>query len=92
MTVPASPPAPPDRASDPANAIAALLAPYLGPNAAREALRDFCTRALAISPESLTWSMVPSLAASLQPAMRTLLGTEAADRLTAELLAMGQVP
>ncbi|HET6411467.1 MAG TPA: hypothetical protein VFG53_05370 [Anaeromyxobacter sp.] len=82
MTTAVSPP----REDDPAEAIAALLAPHLGPHTARNAVRTFCERTLAIPPASLAWASVPRLVAALEPALRTLLGTDAASSLAREIL------
>jgi len=87
MTTRESPSTRGERPSDPAEATTALLALHLGPHTARNAVRTFCERTLAISPGSLTWSSVPRLVAALEPALRTLLGTDAAGSLAREILA-----
>jgi hypothetical protein len=65
--------------------IEARLAPLLGPNMARSATRTFCQSALQIEPEALTAANVPRLLAALRPALRTLLGAQAAERLLTEI-------
>ena len=87
MTTVEPPPTREERPREPAEAIAALLTPHLGPYTAQNAVRTFCERTLAISPGALSWSSVPRLVAALEPALRTLLGTEAAGSLAREILA-----
>jgi hypothetical protein len=66
--------------------IEARLAALLGPNTARTATRTFCRQILGIEPEALTAADVPRLAAALRPALRTLLGAAAADRVLEEIV------
>jgi len=66
-------------------AIEARLAAVLGPNTAHTALRTFCLRSLGKPPEALVPADVASLMSSLRPALRTLLGADAAEQLLVEI-------
>jgi hypothetical protein len=65
--------------------IEASLARLLGPNTARSALRTFSKRTLGVEPEVLAESDVPRLLAALRPALRTLLGNDAAQAAIDEI-------
>jgi hypothetical protein len=65
--------------------VEARLAPLLGPNMARSALRTFSQRSLGKEPETLTAADVPALLAALRPALRTLLGSATAEQLLERL-------
>ena len=65
--------------------VEARLAPLLGPNMARSALRTFSQRGLGLEPEALTAADVPNLLAALRPALRTLLGASTAEHLLEQL-------
>jgi hypothetical protein len=65
--------------------IEARLAPLLGPNMARNAIRTFSQRSLQMEPEALTIADVPRLLAALRPALRTLLGAITAEQILNEI-------
>lgn len=65
--------------------IEARLAPLLGPNMARSALRTFCRRSLGMEPAALTAADVPRLMGALRPALRTLLGAATAEQILADI-------
>lgn len=65
--------------------VEARLAPLLGPNMARSAIRTFAQRGLGMEPEALTAADVPNLLAALRPALRTLLGASTAEHLLEQL-------
>jgi len=65
--------------------IEAKLAPLLGPNMARNAIRTFSQRSLQKDPEALTVADVPRLLAALRPALRTLLGATTAEQIIQEV-------
>ena len=69
----------------PGAAIEARLAPLLGPNMARTALRTFSARALGKAPEAVTAAEAPRLLSALRPSLRTLLGAETAEHLLDEI-------
>lgn len=52
-----------------------MLAAYLGPHTARNAVRTFAERALGRAPEALVPADVPPLLDALRPMLRTLLGS-----------------
>jgi hypothetical protein len=66
-------------------AVERRLSAVLGPNTARTALRTFCLRSLGKPPDALTRADVPGLVAVLRPPLRTLLGSDAAEQLLAEI-------
>jgi hypothetical protein len=57
-----------------AEAIAARLALYLGPNTGRVAVKTFAQKALGRGPETLTLADVPKLQQALRPMLRTFVG------------------
>jgi hypothetical protein len=69
----------------PSAVIEARLAPLLGPNTARTAVRTFSQRATGGPPEALTAADAPKLLAALRPTLRTLLGASTAEQLLAEI-------
>lgn len=69
----------------PAAFIELRLAPLLGPNTARNAVRTFCQRGVGVAPEALSPADAPKLLAALRPSLRTLLGAAAAERLLVEM-------
>jgi len=52
-----------------------VLAVYLGPHTARNAVRTFSERALGRGPETMTPDDVPRLLEALRPMLCTLLGS-----------------
>jgi hypothetical protein len=71
-------------ARSPAESIEARLAALLGPNTARNAIRTFC-QSLGVAPEALSAADAPRLLAALRPALRTLLGSAAAEQVLDEI-------
>jgi hypothetical protein len=74
--------------SSPYEVFADRLARYLGPNTARVALKTFFAR---LAPngrgvETLTRDDAPPLLEALRPMLRTLLGSERAERVLVELV------
>lgn len=69
----------------PADVIRDRLAVYLGPNTARNALRTFAERALAMSPDNVTSAEVPKLLEALRPMLQTLIGKGKTEQILAQL-------
>jgi hypothetical protein len=69
----------PEGAAPIADAIAAQLAAYLGPNTARTAVKTFSLKALGRGPETLTPADVPMVADALRPVLRTFVGRVRAE-------------
>ncbi|BDG09103.1 hypothetical protein [Anaeromyxobacter paludicola] len=63
----------------------ACLAPYLGPNTARNAVRVFARRALRKSPEEVTPEEAALLVEAFRPMLRTLVGERRGEQLLLEL-------
>jgi hypothetical protein len=61
------------------------LSVYLGPHAARSAVRTFSERELGKPPEALSAADCPALLAALKPMLQTLLGSDQADNVLAQL-------
>jgi hypothetical protein len=60
------------------------LSVYLGPHAARSAVRSFSDR-LGKAPEALTAADIPALLTALKPMLQTLLGSDQADKVLDQL-------
>jgi len=63
------------------------LAPLLGTNTARIAVRTFAER-IGKKPETLGYQDLPALAKSMQGMLRTLCGTEKADKAVKDISAL----
>lgn len=68
-------------APHPADVLRDLVARYLGPNTARNALKTFSARTFGRPPEALGASEVLRLAETLRPMLRTLLGAAQTEAL-----------
>ncbi len=68
-----------------ADVIANGLAAYLGPNAARTAVRTFSDRVLGCRPDEISRADAPRLLGALRPMLRTLLGEAPADVAVADI-------
>jgi len=68
-------------APHPADVLRDLVARYLGPNTARNALKTFSERTFGRPAESLGAPEVLRLAEALRPMLRTLLGAGQAEVL-----------
>ena len=69
----------------PAEVNAEGLAPSLGPNAARAAVRTFSDRVLGCRPDEISLADAPKLLQALRPMLRTLLGQAPAEVVVAEI-------
>jgi hypothetical protein len=70
-------------------AVARLLRPVVGEFVAKTAI-SMASKRIGKTPETIELSDVPDLANALRPALRTLLGTPAAEALVARIRALGE--
>jgi hypothetical protein len=61
------------------------LSVYLGPHAARSAVRNFSERTLGKPPDALTSADIPALIDALKPMLETLLGSDQAEHVLTRL-------
>jgi hypothetical protein len=70
--------------SDTRAAVARLLKPVVGEFVTKTAI-SMASKRIGKTPETIVRSDIPELANALRPALRTLLGTPAADALVARI-------
>ena len=69
-------------------AVGALLTPVVGEFIARTSI-SMASKRIGKTPETITMGDLPALADALRPALRTILGTPAADSLVRQLRSLG---
>jgi hypothetical protein len=68
-----------------AGVLVSVVEPFLGPHTARNALRTFSQAALGRIPDRMDRNEAELVVAAMTPMLRTLLGADAASKLTADL-------